>query len=367
MTLLQTSLATLGNGLTLLIVLLLWRDARGLLPARIAIPLFLSSIGYSLALLSGALDLPPLLLKAAVGLNVFSLGLGWLFGRALIEDDFRLGPLEWTVFGGLSALILAADARVFGLEWAGLQVAPRLAFAASIAVMAHMCWIAVAGFRNDLVDSRRIIRGWFLLFVLLSYAVLVGLEIAGAPMTWRGVVYDATTITINVSILLWAARLMPQKVFAEARTEPSVRPVIRPQQTEAYARLVKVMENEKAYREPGLSIGALAERVGLPEHQLRRLINSTLGHRNFAAFLNRYRLDDVRARLADSDTANISVLAVAMDCGYQSLSTFNRAFRAHYGETPSEYRSRALSAAAAATDDTLMTRSAPLLSKSLDS
>lgn len=343
MILLQTSLAALGNGLTLLVVILLLRDARGVLAARIAIPLFLCSIGYSLILLNGALGLPPPVLQAAVALNVFTLGLGWLFGRALIEDNFRLGRLEWTVFAGLSTLILAADAEVFGLAWPGLAVIERLAFAASLIVMAHMCWIAVSGFRDDLVDIRRILRGWFLLFVLFSYAVLIGLELAGAPTAWRGVVYDSTTIAINVSILLWAGQLRPWKVFTEARADSPAQPVVRPQQAKAYARLVEVMEHQKAYREPGLSVRALAERVGLREHRLRTLINGTLGHRNFAAYLNGYRLAEARAALADPDAADTSILAIAMDCGYQSLSTFNRAFRAHHGETPSEFRSRALS------------------------
>ncbi len=343
--LLQTSLATLGNGLTLLVVVLLMRDARTILATRIAIPLFLCSIGYSLVLLNGSLGLPAPALQAAVVLNVFTLGLGWLFGRALIEEGFRPGRLEWTIFAGLGALTLAADAEIFGLAWPGLAAIERLAFAASLAVMAHMCWIAVSGFRDDLVDTRRIIRGWFLLFVLFSYAVLIGLELAGASWAWRGVVYDSTTIAINVSILLWAGQLRPWKVFTEARSGPPERPVVRPQQAAAYARLIDVMEEERAYREPGLSVRALAQRVGLPEHRLRALINQTLGHRNFAAFLNGYRLADARAALADPAAAETSILTIAMDSGYQSLSTFNRAFRAHQDETPSEYRARALSAA----------------------
>ena len=88
------------------------------------------------------------------------------------------------------------------------------------------------------------------------------------------------------------------------------------------------MEHDRAYREEGLSIGGLAGKLGIPEHGLRRLINRRLGYRNFNAFLNRYRLDDVMAALADPAQEAVPILTVAMDAGFQSLGPFNRAFKA---------------------------------------
>jgi AraC-like DNA-binding protein len=92
------------------------------------------------------------------------------------------------------------------------------------------------------------------------------------------------------------------------------------------------------YRTPGLSITGLAHRLDTPEHRLRALINQRLGHRNFSAFLNRYRIDEAKALLADRDKVDLPVLTVAMDLGYNSLPPFNRAFRAETGTTPSDYR-----------------------------
>ena len=84
----------------------------------------------------------------------------------------------------------------------------------------------------------------------------------------------------------------------------------------------------------------------MPEHRLRRLINQALGHRNFSAFLNGYRLDDARARLADPAQAEVAVLTIAMDAGFQSIGPFNRAFKAATGRTPSEFRRQALARSA---------------------
>ena len=103
------------------------------------------------------------------------------------------------------------------------------------------------------------------------------------------------------------------------------------------------MEHDKVYREEGLSIGGLAGKLAIPEHGLRRLINQRLGYRNFNAFLNFYRLDDVMAALADPAQEAVPILTIALDAGFQSLGPFNRAFKTQTGMTPSEFRRLQLS------------------------
>ena len=99
-----------------------------------------------------------------------------------------------------------------------------------------------------------------------------------------------------------------------------------------------LMTIDHLYREPSQSVGSLANRMGLPEHKLRRLINHGLGHRNFSAFLNTYRLADARRWLADPAQRDTPILTIAMDAGFQSIGPFYRAFKAETGVTPSEFR-----------------------------
>jgi AraC-like DNA-binding protein len=105
--------------------------------------------------------------------------------------------------------------------------------------------------------------------------------------------------------------------------------------------LLRLMQEQYAWRDNGLTIGALAQRLGLTEHRLRQLINRHLGYRNFSDFLNRYRLDDAAGRLRDPAEAPLPILSIALDCGYSSLPPFNRAFKARFGMTPSQYRQQA--------------------------
>ncbi len=102
--------------------------------------------------------------------------------------------------------------------------------------------------------------------------------------------------------------------------------------------LMRLMADERIYRHDNISIGSLATKLKIPEYRLRRLINQRLGYRNFNVFLNAHRIAEAKAALADPSQAEVPVITIAMDAGFQSLGPFNRAFKATTGVTPTEYR-----------------------------
>ena len=106
--------------------------------------------------------------------------------------------------------------------------------------------------------------------------------------------------------------------------------------------LLRLLNVEHIYRRPKVSIRSLADELGLPEYRLRRLIHEELGFRNFNAFLHHYRIREACDALSDPDQARTPILTIALTVGYQSISTFNRAFREVVGETPSTFRTKAL-------------------------
>jgi AraC-like DNA-binding protein len=126
-----------------------------------------------------------------------------------------------------------------------------------------------------------------------------------------------------------------QAAIREGDDRASIAPIL-------LRRLDHLMTVERIYRQEGLSIGALAAKLDLPEYRLREVINEALGYRNFNAFLNRYRLDDAKAALSDASQREVPVLTIAMDAGFQSIGPFNRAFKADTGQTPTEFRREAL-------------------------
>ena len=101
--------------------------------------------------------------------------------------------------------------------------------------------------------------------------------------------------------------------------------------------LVSAMERERLYQNSELTLADLADRLDTTPHKLSEVLNSELGQ-TFYDFVNGYRVKDVQRRIADESSRNLKILALAMDAGFASKSTFNAVFRQHTGQTPSSYR-----------------------------
>ncbi|HEX9951594.1 MAG TPA: helix-turn-helix domain-containing protein [Rubricoccaceae bacterium] len=106
----------------------------------------------------------------------------------------------------------------------------------------------------------------------------------------------------------------------------------------AEARRVRAaVEAERPYRNPDLTLGLLADALGMPDKTLSYVLNEGLGTA-YAPYINGLRVADARQALADPAKAHLSVLAVGLEAGFSSKATFNRAFKAATGQTPSEVR-----------------------------
>ena len=144
-----------------------------------------------------------------------------------------------------------------------------------------------------------------------------------------------------VSLVFAVWLLRPDAGRWPGETSEDTRPTLPAQNGFADPALVARINaamNADIWREEGLTIGALATRLSVPEHRLRRAINQGLGHRNFSSFINRARIDAACAALTDPTRMNVSVQEIAYDVGFASVGPFNRAFRAEVGQSPTEYR-----------------------------
>ena len=103
------------------------------------------------------------------------------------------------------------------------------------------------------------------------------------------------------------------------------------------AALLTLMAKERPYRDAELTLPDLAERLDTTPHKLSEVLNAELSQ-TFYDFINRYRVEDVRRRLAESRSKSLNVLTLAMDAGFASKSTFNQVFKKQTGQTPSAYR-----------------------------
>jgi AraC-like DNA-binding protein len=117
-------------------------------------------------------------------------------------------------------------------------------------------------------------------------------------------------------------------------------------QAEAYEKqLLRLMDEEKPYRNSYLTLQELADELSISAHNLSQVINTRLG-KNFYDFVNEYRVEEVKRRLLDPKYRNLKILAIGLDAGFNTKSTFNAFFKKHTGVTPSRYREQSQAAAA---------------------
>ncbi|MFL0357046.1 helix-turn-helix domain-containing protein [Erythrobacter sp. GH1-10] len=262
----------------------------------------------------------------------------WLFARRLFESE----PPRRILIGAAVALTAG---------WFFGNFVPsvgRLPFyfihIVALALIADLVRVAMRDRLDDLVEQRRLIRLWLPLLVAAQAAGILIYEFAEGPRQGSPAIQLANavlilliTLFVGMALLRTETELLLESEGDTDPEEPAHAPDLNPSEQVLYDKLTSAME-DGAYRETGLTIAALADKLDTPEHRLRALINRRLGHRNFSAFLNRYRIAEAREKLASREDVDLPVLTIAMDLGYNSLPTFNRAFRAETGTTPSEFR-----------------------------
>jgi AraC-like DNA-binding protein len=275
--------------------------------------------------------------EPAIFLAAFTTAFFWLFALALFRDDLQW---RWSYATPFLLLLLFYILR----RGLGERTLGTLGHQVTVVVLLlHVLSIAVREFQNDLMDSRRRFR---LAVALVLPAV--GLVIAAAETYalfrslpgWLGLLQASALLVLAGAFALWLTAIKPD-IMAQSDA-----PRQRPEMLSA-AEAIELDRLQVAIAggiclEPELSLGALAARLKLPEHRLRRLINKGLGYRNFAAFLNDHRVAHAKRILADPANSREQIVAVAFELGYASLAPFNRAFRQSTGMTPSEYRAQAL-------------------------
>lgn len=332
--------------LAALFALLAWRDARKELEGRLMAGLCISlaALEFTTSPLSDGLATwvwAPL--RIVGGFNVALL---WLFCLAVLRDGFRIGRPESIGFALFSAGPLATMR-----DWSATPGAESLVWliaAAPFLAIAHIVWVAISERGGDLVEGRQRARFWMV--AILAAAGLVSVaseEIADTDVA--ALVRLGLASLPGISILgIWLTAVRPGVLSFE---EPAAADTQAPQNTvdprdqALLAALADAME-KGLYREPGLTIERLAETLNVPTHRLRTIINQGLGHRNFAAFVNGYRLTYAKAALTDPARGRETVLAIAYESGFAALQTFNRVFKDAEGDTPTGYRDKRLRAAA---------------------
>ncbi len=354
--------------LSLLVAALVFRDSRRSLHSRFLALMSLSVAASFLSALPDAFAMPGGLLFILQLLSVPSVGLMWCFIRSLLDDEYYFSLSEFAVVAVVSVFptLYWLEGLSVNLPW--LRAISVYGAIPPFIAIAYLVWCIIRGFRDDLVEPRRRFRLWVIAIVLTSSILSILSEELQNPQAAQ-LLRSVAVLPSVVLLAFWLLRFQSNRLlfrepkpltstprsselFFESRIDAvddtedadvqQAVSAIDPKDQFTLSRLQQLMAEEKTFLEPGLSINTLAQKLKVPEHQLRSLINQGLGHRNFAQYLAVARIQHAQDLLADPKHARRQILSIALDSGFASLATFNRTFKSILGTTPTDFRNEKL-------------------------
>lgn len=200
--------------------------------------------------------------------------------------------------------------------------------------------------KDDLQDARRRSRP-VMSACLLTYSAIQAITstpIKGFQSTQVALIQSSILWVFTTIFAVWALKANLNNWPGETSPIAADKPTLQERSNEQSALVRRILEAMESgiWQVEGLTVGGLAQKVGAPEHQVRKAINRGLGHRNFASFINRARIDAAIKRLEVPEASEETILAIAFDVGFSSLGPFNRAFRERTGQSPTDFRKSAL-------------------------
>lgn len=238
-----------------------------------------------------------------------------------------------------------------------LRIIYSTSFFLSITIYSSLVFIEIRRHQGNLKNlvsytSGKITLNWLKILSLSFYtAYFVLFILGGLNMIGNYIPFDPYFIIfffISVFSIAYSFYGIKQPIiFGEAVknkgqekrfTEKYVKSGLREDQAEQYLqKLIACMETRRPYLDSSLTIHDLSALTGIPRHYITEVLNEK-HKRNFFTFINEYRLKEVIKRMSGPEFRNYTILAIALDSGFNSKSTFNTFFKNFTGKTPSEYR-----------------------------
>lgn len=154
--------------------------------------------------------------------------------------------------------------------------------------------------------------------------------------------YSLVIITLMVAVMLFIFSKLKKKsvktIFYVAKAEnKSIDNKLGQEESEGLQnRLLMYMETQRPYLRNNLKIGDLAHEMDISVGDLSTVLNVYLSV-NFTDFVNSYRVNKFIKLMNEKDVVKYTMTALSQQCGFNSRTTFYRAFKKVMGKGPLEY------------------------------
>lgn len=116
----------------------------------------------------------------------------------------------------------------------------------------------------------------------------------------------------------------------------TIQPVHKPIHLDLHQSLLEVMEKEKPFLNPELTIAELAALLKTHPNTLSQVINS-LESKTFYDYINEKRIEEFKRIALLPESQKFTMITLAYDCGFNSKTAFYRNFKKSTGQSPTAY------------------------------
>ncbi len=282
-------------------------------------------------------------------------GFLWLFSRSLFCDNDSLRWPHYTlviVYVGIASTGVVMSNFIDPQNRLPLSSTETVAYflvpqVIKLGMVGHVILLSVQGWQADLIESRRYYRGVFIaVSSVFCAATLISELWLNQPLQsglWSASIIFVLFMAFNLSNFTLKSGFLAQQVLKEKSATGSG-PVSaegivdQSDLEEVLMSLSELVEKQCIYKEHGLTLAQVAKRVDIPPYRLRKIINQRMNYSNFNQYLNQYRIEEACRQLVEPETQQLPVLSIALDVGFRSLSSFNKAFKERVDKTPTDFR-----------------------------
>ena len=205
--------------------------------------------------------------------------------------------------------------------------------------------------RNHFAEFRHFSLNW-LLFILLAFTLMWLTDLTSTVAFWLKIdnpglyrILTLFSIAINfifATILVYRSMEQSWEQTGIIEASKYMGSGLSDSESTGYAQKIRmIMEKEKLYLDPEISLKELSDKTGISPRYLSQVINSKF-NQNFFDFINHYRIEEAKRLMAGTVRKELTILEVMYNVGFNSKSSFQTAFRRYTGTTPTEFRHRSL-------------------------
>nr|WP_299382424.1 helix-turn-helix transcriptional regulator [Allomuricauda sp.] len=251
----------------------------------------------------------------------------WFYGRSLLGGKRNLAQTDYLHI--LPFLLFA-----LGSYWIPNKGNP-LSYTIYILVFAHLAiYIGISfrtffQFKNKVHPQR---TSWYRNLIL------------GAGLIWLFYMgnliglfsfYIGGALFFSLLIYIFSFLFLQKHLFRLGKYNAST--LNKTHSEDVVAQLRLLFEKEQPYLENEISLESIAAQLAVSPRVLSQAINEN-EQMNFSGFVNRYRIEKAKLLLSDPKHYNTKIVAIAYDCGFGNVTSFNLAFKAFTQLTPSAFR-----------------------------